>query len=213
MSLNVTLLSEKNGSTEEKYGVTNVRHAIKSGDKNLILANIQQGLDINYRHSIDGVTIFICACNTENIAIVRLLLQPPELLITFDSIKKGPRHAETNLTSLTNDVFLSACQGQNYIDTIDWLLNKSDAFKSKTNICADSNGVAWLMYVVSNQSYSGVKLLLENEADPHIKYHHDHDAIYCTEASYDDGTDYMGVRDLPEIVVSIIEILSKCRSF
>ncbi|CAF2046452.1 unnamed protein product [Rotaria magnacalcarata] len=88
---------KKNGSTDEKYGVTNVCHAIKSGDKNLILTNIQLGLDTNYRNSVDDVAVFIRACNTGNIEIIRLLLQPPELLVTFDSIKKESGHAEVNI--------------------------------------------------------------------------------------------------------------------
>ncbi|CAF2665819.1 unnamed protein product [Rotaria sp. Silwood2] len=284
MSLNIVSSTEKNGNVEDKYGVTHVCHAIKKGDKDLILVYIQQGLDMNYRNSVDGVTAFIRACNTGNVDIVkflldhvnnlninitdkcghsaldyscqyghneilRLLLQRSELQVKLYSIQKGLTNIDVNILKelidrykiqgnsllnlliflakesasldlfqyvlgdktnsivLADDIFLSACQGQNNIDTVDWLLNEGGEFKSKINTCTDVKGMTGLMHAAYSQSYSIVKLLLENGADPHVKDHNNSDAIYWAEMSYDDGADYMRVRDPPDIVVDIIQIL------
>ncbi|CAF3807089.1 unnamed protein product [Rotaria sp. Silwood1] len=284
MSLNLVSSIDKNGNTEDKYGVTHVCHAIKNGNKDLILAYIQQGLNMNYRNSVDGVTAFIRACNTGNADIVKflldhvdnlninitdkcghsaldyscqygyneivhLLLQQSELQVKLYSIQKGSKNIKVNILKelidryktqgnsilnlltffakesasldllqyafgdktnpniLTDDIFLSACQGQNNIDTVQWLLNEGGGFKSKINTCTDAKGMTGLMHAAYNQSYSIVKLLLENGADPHIKDHNNYDALYWAEISYDDGADYMRVRDPPDIVVNIIQIL------
>lgn len=75
MSSTTELQLEKNGNAEDKWGMTPVCRAINNGNKDLVYAYIkQQELDMNYQNSVNGVTPFMCACNTKNIDMVNLLI-------------------------------------------------------------------------------------------------------------------------------------------
>jgi ankyrin repeat protein len=74
MNSTTTLQLEENGNAEDKYGMTPVCRCIKSGNKDLVLAYIKRGVDMNYQNTVDGVTAFIRACNSENIDMVKFLL-------------------------------------------------------------------------------------------------------------------------------------------
>jgi len=225
MTSSNALQLEANGNAEDKYGMTPVCRAVKSGNKDLVLAYIEQGLDMNYQNSVDGVTAFIRACNTQNVdmvqflidhvdkldvnltdgrgysalhyscqygynEIVHLLLQRTKPIIKLDTIEKGlsilkdsvlkelidAYKAQNSNTSelleilaqgpvslellryandrsddssyFTDNMFLWACKSDANVDTVTWLLNEHDQFKSRINTCVDSDGRTALMIAV-----------------------------------------------------------------
>ncbi|CAF3942609.1 unnamed protein product [Adineta steineri] len=287
MSSTTTLQLEENGNAEDKYGMTHACRAIKSGNKDLVLAYIKQGLDMNYKNSVDGVTAFIRACNSANIdmvqflidhvrnlnvnltdrngnsalyyscqyghnEIVHLILEKTKPKVTLSTIEKalpmmkdsvmkelidhyigdmnnnpgelvnviakGPaslallQYVSTKTSDRCNvldeSIFLSACQSHGNIEMITWLLNDC-GYQSIINTCTDSDGRTGLMLAVLRHAESVVELLLAHGANPYIKDRGNMNAVDLANTSYDDGADYMRIRDPPDEVVRIINLLTK----
>jgi ankyrin repeat protein len=278
MSSTTTFPLEENGNAEDKYGMTAVCRAIKNGNKDLVLAYIKQGLDMNYQNEVDGVTAFIRACNTENVdmvkflidhvdklnvnltdrcgysalhyscqygrkEIIRLILQRTKPVVTLYTIEKalekideqilkelidiykaqddysstllsvlakGPTSlsllpyalgTKNNKTTVDDEIFLSACQTNCNIDTVNWLQNEGGEFKLQINTCVNSDGRTGLMLAVLNHAESIVELLLAHGANPYVKDYANCDSIELANKSYDDGADYLRIRDPPEVVI------------
>lgn len=286
MSAVNALKLEENGNAEDRYGMTPVCLAIKSGNKDLVLAYIKQGLNMNYQNTVDGVTPFIRACNTGNTDmvrflidhvnnlninltdqhgysalhyscqygyndIVRLILQQAKPVVTLSTIEKtlgkydenilkklidiykaqnnysaellsvlakGPASLsllqyalgnKNNENSASDNIFLSACQSSGNIDIVTWLLNEGGGYKSRINTCVDAEGRTGLMLAVLNHDESIVELLLANGADPQVKDYSNCDAVGWANKSYDDGADYLRLRDPPDVVIRIIKSLTE----
>lgn len=278
---------EENGNTEDKWGMTPVCRAINKGDKDLVLAYIKQGLDMNYQNSVNGVTPFISACNSENLEMVNFLIDHvnnlnvnledrrgntalyyscqygynelvhlilrrtkphvnltmiekglpvlkesvvKELIDTYrikhsfigdliEILQTGPASVELQKYVLggsmdpndpdyyTDSMFLSMCKSNSNEDILTQLLTKNDRFKSRINDIVDSNGQTALIIAVNNQAVQIVKLFLEHGASPNIKDNIGNNAINYAMNSYDDGADYLRLRDPPEALAEIFKLL------